>query len=95
MFDSRPSDDPGLTAEEIVRRGEERYERDLRDRLEPLHKGEFLVLDIDSGDYEIDPDESAALQRARARRPQGLRFVKRIGYAVAHRIGGPLRAARP
>ena len=46
---------PTLTAEEIARRGEEIYERDLRARLETEeNRGKFLVIDIATGAYEID-----------------------------------------
>ena len=82
------------SAEEIVRRGEELYERNLRAAVEPLHNGKSLVLDIETGEYEIDSNELAALQRAKAKRPDGPRFIKRVGFAAAHRIGGPLKADR-
>lgn len=73
---------------DVVRRGEEIYERDLRDKVEPQHNGKFMVLDIDTGAYEIDVDEVAAIQRAMARNPAGMRYIKRIGYSAAHRLGG-------
>ncbi len=77
-----------LSRTEIVRRGEEIYERDLRSYLEPASNGQFLVLDIDTGDYELDPDETLALQRAMTKRPHGIRFIKRVGFSAAHRLGG-------
>jgi hypothetical protein len=40
---------PRFTPEEIVQRGQEIYDRDLRSRVEPTHAGRFLVLDILSG----------------------------------------------
>jgi hypothetical protein len=85
----------GRTSEEIVRLGEERYQRELQGKVEPLHEGKFLVLDVDTGDYEIDADEVAALRRAMARRPDGARFIKRIGYPAAHRLGGRMFPQRP
>ena len=40
---------PTLTAEEIARRGEEIYERDLRARLETVeNRGKFLSIDINT-----------------------------------------------
>ena len=77
-----------LSRTEIVRRGEEIYERDLRAHLEPASNGQFVVLDIDTGEYELDPDETLALQRAMTKRPDGTRFIKRVGFSVAHRLGG-------
>lgn len=75
-----------LSRTEIVRRGEEIYERDLRSHLEPTSKGQFLVIDIDTGEYELDPDETLALQRAITKRPDGTRFIKRVGFSTAHRL---------
>jgi hypothetical protein len=86
---------PNYSTEEVVRRGEEIYERDLRDKVEPQHNGKFLVLDIDTGQFEIDADEMAAIQRAMARNPAGARYIKRIGYSAAHRLGGRFIAKRP
>jgi hypothetical protein len=77
-----------LARSEIVRRGEEIYERDLRSQLEPASNGQFLVLDIDTGEYELDPDETLALQRAISKHPTGTRFIKRVGFSTAHRLGG-------
>jgi hypothetical protein len=75
-------------ADEVVRRGEEIYQRDLKSKVEPIHNGEILVLDIDTGDYEIDREEVAALKRAIDRHPNGTRYIKRIGFPATHRLGG-------
>ena len=48
------------------------------------------MLDIDTGDYELDPSELAAFQRARARSPRGIFCFLRIGHRTAARIGGRL-----
>ncbi|MFN0135367.1 MAG: hypothetical protein ACKVS9_04530 [Phycisphaerae bacterium] len=79
---------PMSRVERIVRRGEEIYEAKLRAILEPAHVGEFLVLDIDTGEYEVDADEVAALLRAKSKRETGNRYLGRIGFRAAHRIGG-------
>jgi hypothetical protein len=86
---------PRYSSDEIVRRGEEIYQRQLRDQVEAKHRGKFLVLDIETGEYEIDADEVAALKRAMARNPDGARYIKRIGYTTAHRLGGRFVGKRP
>ena len=86
--------EPRASLDEIARRGEEIYERDLRARVEPAHIGDFLVVDVDTGDYEVDPDEVVALKRAYARHPEGSRYLIRVGYLAAHQIGGSLMDAR-
>jgi hypothetical protein len=75
------------TGDEVADRGEEIYQREIRDLVEPEHTGEFLVLDILTGGYVIDADEVSALRRARAAYPDGVRYLKRVGFRTAHRIG--------
>ena len=65
--------------EELARRGQAYYDEHLRETLEPEHDGEFLVLDVESGDYEMDADGMRAIQRARARHPERLFYVLRVG----------------
>lgn len=79
---------PVLDADEVVRRGQEMYERDIRARVEPDHRGEFIVIDLTTGHYEIDAREAPAIRRAIARNPDGPRCVLRIGFPYTHRIGG-------
>lgn len=77
-----------LDCEELARRGQEYYDKFLRAELEPGHKGEFLVLEVESGEYELDADEAAALNRAMERHPDRVFYVLRVGHRAAHRIGG-------
>src|SRR5437867_2395721 len=76
------------TDEEIGQIAEEMYRRDIRDKVMPQHKGKFLILDIESGDYEVDEDDLKAYDRLRARRPDGVFFGLRIGYKAAYTLGG-------
>ena len=86
---------PRYTSHEVATKGEEIYAQQLKEKLEPTHTGKFLVIDVDTGSYEIDADEVAALQRAMARNPHGARYLKRIGHPVAHRLGGRNQARMP
>ena len=72
---------------EIVRRGEALYYRDIRSHVEPAHFGKFLVIDIETGEYEIDANEVEAIERMDAHRPTGQLYIKRIGFATAHGLG--------
>lgn len=67
------------TREELVRLGEAIYERDIRARVEPEHQGEFIVIDVETGDYEIDENVVPATRRITARHPNGARCLLRIG----------------
>lgn len=79
----RPPADP----QAFARNAEEYYEQHLRASLEPDHKGDYLVLDVESGDYEVDADETAAIDRARAKHPDRVFYILRIGHPAAVFIG--------
>lgn len=84
---------PELTAEEIARRGEEIYERDIREKVESSHEGDFLVVDVTTGDYEVDADDVAASDRALGKNPDALLYFMRVGRRSAYRIGAGLSPA--
>jgi len=77
---------PRYTTEEIAARGRELYER-IRTKVEPNNKGKYLVIDIESADYEIDEDKLAASDRAQMKHPNGALYALRIGYRSMGRIG--------
>jgi len=56
-----------MSREEFVQRGEDYYDQFLRDKLEPEHKGELLMLNIETGEYEMDKNERVAFERATTR----------------------------
>jgi hypothetical protein len=76
------------SAEEVGRIGENIYQRDIRPHVMPQHKGEFLVLDIETGDYEVGTDDLPTEKRLRARRPNGVLYGMRIGYTSAYTLAG-------
>ncbi len=41
------------TADEIVRRGQEIYDREIRAQVETNHKGKLLVINVDGGPVTI------------------------------------------
>ena len=60
---------------------------DIRTNVEPRHGEKFLILEIETGEYEIDADELAAADRARAKNPDAVLYIVRIGHPAAYRIG--------
>lgn len=76
-----------LSPGEIADRGQALYAEKIRDKVEPAHTGKALVVDIESGDYEVDVDEDAACDRIEARRPEGVFYLLRIGYPASLFIG--------
>jgi len=79
--------DSAREADEIVRKGEELYDREIREKVEQGNHGRFVVIDITSGDYEVADEDLAASERVIARHPQALLYGIRIGYPAALRIG--------
>ena len=76
------------TAEEIAERGHEIYDQEIRTKVETGHCGEFLVINILTGEYELDADDVAASQRAKARFGNAPLFTVRVGHQTAYRLGG-------
>ena len=76
-----------MSSDEIAQRGQALFERDIRPAVPATDRGKFLVLDVESGAYEIDRDELNALERMRSRRPEGALYVLRIGHPTAYHLG--------
>lgn len=76
------------TPEDVESRGEEIYERQIRRNVEPGNKGKFVVIDIETGAYEIDDDDLQATKRALAKRPEAILYGVRVGYPTAYTLGG-------
>jgi hypothetical protein len=85
---------PRYTSEEIVRRGQALYDERLRPVVEARERGKFLVLDIETGEYEIDSDELSALRRAKEKNPDAALYILRVGYPAAYRIGRSFARSR-
>jgi hypothetical protein len=78
---------PRYSKEEFARRGDGIYERDVRPSVQPGDEGKFVVIDIDTGAYEIDEDELAASDRLLARNSDAQLWVTRVGSRYARRFG--------
>jgi hypothetical protein len=78
------------TKEEIARRGEAIYENQIRPHVEAEFNGKILVIDIESGDYEIGDTTLAAADLLKSRRPDAEIYVMRIGYDAVYSFHGLL-----
>ena len=81
--------------EETARLGDEIYRRDIRAQMEADHDGEYVAIDVDSGNWAIAKSELAASDSLRAQCPDAIDvWLLRVGYrAVASIGGGSLRRA--
>jgi hypothetical protein len=78
--------------QEIGQRGQALYDQTIRAQVEAENRGKFLILDVNTGDYEIDAEDLNASERLLARRPDAVLFGVRIGYRAAYRLGGKKQA---
>jgi len=82
---------PRLSDAEIDRRGQEMYEQYIRGKVETAENiGKQIVIDVETGDYEIDSDGLAASRRLLAKHPDAALFGARIGYDAVYTLGGAL-----
>lgn len=68
---------------------------ELYDRLGPTIQtpeniGKLIVMDVDSGDYEIDYMGIETSRRLQARHPHATLYALRIGYKAVEALGGIL-----
>ena len=78
---------PTFSKEEISSRGRAIYEQRLRVQIEADNLDKFVIIDIETGDYEIDTDDFAASDRAHQKHPNGAFYGMRIGRRSSGMIG--------
>ena len=76
---------------EITALGEAIYRDRIKGLVEPMETGKFVVIDVESGDYEIDPEDITAVLRLRERRPKAVTYAVRVGHRAAYTLGGGLQ----
>ena len=67
------------------------YEEKIRDVLEPALNGQVAVINIETGEFEVDSRHRTAAKRALARWPGGLFYAVRVGFPTLGHIGARLR----
>ena len=92
----RRTSPPNRPAEETARLGDEIYERDILPQVEADHFGEYVAIDIETGDWAIADTTRIAVDRLRAQRPDAVDVLcERVGYRALRSFGaGSLRRAR-
>jgi hypothetical protein len=91
-FVTQTSPRPRYSKEEFARRGDEIYEREVLPRLTSEDEGKYALIDIETGDYEIDRDEIAASDRLFARRPDAQIWFRQVGSRYARWFGPRFKA---
>src|SRR2546423_9099204 len=76
------------TLDELARLGRDIFDRQVRCALRPEDDGKFVAIDVETGDYEIDEDDYAAIARLRSRKPAADVWLMRAGYPATYRSVG-------
>jgi hypothetical protein len=73
--------------EEIARRGDEIYDREILPRLSSEDQGKFVAIDIETGDYALAADELAACDVLRSRLSDPQIWLRKVGSRYLYRFG--------
>ena len=74
--------------EVAARLGREMYERDILPKVEAGHHGDYVAIDVATGDWVIADSESGVVDRLRAQRPGAVDvLVERVGYRALRSFG--------
>ena len=74
----------------VVARGKAIYQEKVRPHIdEETHHGHYMVIDVFSEDYEIDPHISAGAWRLLERQPGAVTCKLRIGYPSVYKMDRP------
>jgi predicted transcriptional regulator len=78
-----------LSREEVARRAKQLYENGIRQKVEVEENiGKMVIIDIETGDYEVDKTGLQASRNLSKKHPNARLFGIRIGYNVAVSFGG-------
>jgi hypothetical protein len=83
-----------LSSKELSQRGQQIYDREIRKKVGKKHRGKFLVIEVESNEYDMDADPVVADQLLRQRHPDSLFYMVRIGYRAAYKLGTRFRVSR-
>lgn len=74
-----------IQVEDIERVGRSMY-KELRSEMEANHWGRMVVIDVNTGDYEIADDDLTATMRLMEKNPDALTWGERVGYPAPYSI---------
>jgi hypothetical protein len=82
-----PTTKPPRNLDELACLAGEVFDRQVRPALRPEDDGKFVAIDVETGAYEVDEDDYAAVTRLRSRNPAAEIWLMRAGYPAAYRMG--------
>ena len=88
---------PRYAAKEMACRAREWFDREIRQKVDTEDNyGKRLIINIETGEYEVDDDSLAATHRLLAKDPDAQLYGMKIGFPAASKRGGswPVAAKR-
>ena len=74
--------------EEAVRLGKEIYERDILPQVEAEHFGDYVAIDVETGDWTVASTTRMAVDLLRAQRPNAVDVLcERVGFRALRSFG--------
>lgn len=78
-----------LSRKEVAQRAKQLYASSIRETVETEENiGKMVIIDIETGDYEVDKTGLKASRNLSKKHPNARLFGIRIGYKVAVSFGG-------
>ncbi len=77
---------PRFSKQEFARRGEQVFLGRIMQQIAPGHDRDYVAIDIETGEYEVDRNELAAFDRLLARLPRVQVWLRRVGSAYARKF---------
>ena len=80
-----------MSRDQVAQRAKKLYADHIRAEVETEESlGAMVIIDVETGDYEVDPSGLESARKLHARRPNAELFGIRIGCRAADAIGGTL-----
>jgi hypothetical protein len=73
------------STEELTRLAMARYE-EIRGELETHHHGDYVMIEVDSGDYFVAKTREESWRQAETAHPDKAFFLLRIGYKASSKL---------
>ena len=76
-----------LTSDDIMKLGERLYLDRIQSQVEPDYVGDYIAIDVISGDYVVSARSVEAVQSIRSSHEDAVIALMRVGYETADAIG--------
>lgn len=80
-----------LTPDETMQIGEKLYLERIQSHVEPQYIGQYIAIDVVSGDYVVSENSVEATDKIHEVHPNAVVALMRVGYETAAAMGGRLR----